>query len=149
MQEQLSRIASIESKVIPNFLNEQELSSIKDSIKLPSGKLNLVFVGSLSVRKQPMELIKTFEALLCDFPDSHLEIVGDGPLRSEISQYIDEKNLHSNIKLHGHLPDPEEILKSSDVFVLASKAEGLQSCPRSLILWTTLHSRAVDATRAW
>ncbi|MEL7147609.1 MAG: glycosyltransferase family 4 protein, partial [Bacteroidota bacterium] len=52
-------------------------------------------------------------------------IIGDGPLQSEIKDYIISKSLSSRIFMTGFLQNIPEILCELDVFLMTSKTEGL------------------------
>ena len=59
--------------------------------------------------------------------NAHYFIIGDGPLRNEIHQLVNDNNLQNKITFTGFRNDINEILPEIDVFVLSSKTEGLGS----------------------
>lgn len=54
-----------------------------------------------------------------------LILVGDGPLRNEIENKINELGLSNSVKLLGMRADVSELLNAFDLFVLPSRSEGL------------------------
>lgn len=52
-------------------------------------------------------------------------IIGDGPMKEEIQQYIASKSLTSHIFMTGFLNNIPAILQELDVFLMTSKTEGL------------------------
>lgn len=52
-------------------------------------------------------------------------IVGDGPLFSEVENYIKERKLEGKIIMTGFRDDVPKIIKELDVFLITSKTEGL------------------------
>jgi glycosyltransferase involved in cell wall biosynthesis len=64
---------------------------------------NVIYVGRLVAAKKPLFLVKAFHKLL-DL-DTNLIIVGDGPERKKIDEYIETYNLESRIQLMGHIND--------------------------------------------
>jgi glycosyltransferase involved in cell wall biosynthesis len=64
---------------------------------------NIIYVGRLVAAKKPLFLVKAFHKLL----DLHtnLIIVGDGPERKKIDEYVETHNLESRIQLMGHIND--------------------------------------------
>jgi glycosyltransferase involved in cell wall biosynthesis len=54
-----------------------------------------------------------------------LSIFGDGSLRNELQNKIDELELNSTVKLFGYVENPLKFFKASEVFVLSSYVEGL------------------------
>ncbi len=84
----------------------------------------ILFVGKLSVKKRPMDLLKAYEILLRSWKSDlkpTLVYVGDGPLRNELEGYVAEHDL-SGVYFSGFKNQLE--LSShyaiADVFVLPS-----------------------------
>jgi len=86
----------------------------------------LTFVGRLAPPKDPLTLLEALRIL----PDCQLICVGDGPLRSETERFAAQHNLRDRVFFMGTRMDVPEILAASDIFVLASRWEGL---PLSII----------------
>ena len=91
----------------------------------PHRPRRLIFVGRLSVQKNPTFLIDAL-ALSAD-SEWELTIVGDGPLRNQVEQRIAAYALGSRVKLRGWLDasDVQQQLANSDVMVMPSLSEGL------------------------
>ena len=62
---------------------------------------NIIFVGRLVAAKKPLFLVEAFHKLI-DL-DTNLIIVGDGPERKKIDQYVKTHNLESRVQLTGHI----------------------------------------------
>lgn len=131
----------------------QELATwLKDTVNIPARKVRLIYngidlelykpinrslketftigtVGRIVPVKDQLTLIKAIEYLLRERPELHnnlrLIIVGDGELLPTIQTYIYEHHLQDCIDLLGARNDVSEILKTIDVFVLPSLAEGI------------------------
>ncbi len=71
---------------------------------------SLITSGTLKEQLEHKRLIDTIVKLVPDFPDIHLYIAGDWPLRGEIENYISEKKVNNNITLLGFL-EVEEYLQ--------------------------------------
>lgn len=73
-------------------------------------------------------LARAFVRLLREHPEmaerARLVIVGEGPLRSEIESTLAAADLHGDAWLPGARDDVADILRSLDLFVLPSQAEG-------------------------
>lgn len=54
-----------------------------------------------------------------------LKILGDGPLRSDLQNYINLKELNQWITLEGRVENVEDYLAGADLFALSSDYEGL------------------------
>ncbi|MBC5775457.1 glycosyltransferase [Pontibacter sp. KCTC 32443] len=104
---------------------------IKDEFNLPvnsksgisdSRAFKLVAVGSLRAAKNYDYLLQTFEHLRHE--EIYLDIIGDGPLFSELKAFIKEKNLNK-VSLKGGCNNVHEVLNQYDGFILSSVYEGL------------------------
>lgn len=83
------------TKFIPNSIDE--IPSKCASLN----KKSMVCVGRLSKEKGYIDLLKVFKKVLSDYPDWKLNIIGDGPERENIYNYIEKNNLTDNVILHG------------------------------------------------
>lgn len=91
----------------------------------PKERIQFICVGSLCARKNQMALIEAI-ALLPDNIKKQMELllVGDGPSAEEIRNYVLTHSI-DNVILKGSCTNVAELLKKADVFILASKSEGL------------------------
>ncbi|MEW4925255.1 glycosyltransferase [Algibacter sp. 2305UL17-15] len=89
-------------------------------------QLQFVFVGSLVLGKQPKLAIKIVELLIEKGIDVTFKIFGDGPLKANLQEYINEKQLQNSITLEGNksINSIKETLKKSHFLILPSKSEG-------------------------
>ena len=81
-------------------------------------------VGRLDGVKDPLSLIKAFQLLIDKYPESTLMLVGDGPLRQQITDYINNEKLNGKVIITGARDDIADLLNLFDVFVLSSLSEG-------------------------
>ncbi|WP_395502162.1 glycosyltransferase [Ectopseudomonas mendocina] len=123
MAGQIQRFVSREPIVIGNFVDEQFLEPYRALV--PQGDLRFLFLGSLTVRKQPLLLVQAFADLVSNGVDARLDIVGKGALEADIRSKVEELGLQSRVCLHGHLSDPYSLLAAADVMVLPSLSEGV------------------------
>lgn len=125
MQKQIKDILPrVNTKIVENFIDEGKYKNkFKNKIKKKINKF--IFVGSLSNRKNVYELVKIFKKLIFDKEEIFLDIVGDGPIKIKILNYINKNKLDKNIRLIGNVKDPETYLSKCDVFILPSFSEGI------------------------
>lgn len=86
---------------------------------------NLISIGRLSHEKGYLDLIDIFKELHQKYPDSKLNIIGDGPDRKKIEKKIRDNNLEDYIILHG-FQEKEYInkyLEKSSVYIMTSYTE--------------------------
>jgi len=95
--------------------------------KEASDKLTILSVGRLVNWKGFDQLIDLMTQLVKESPELLLLIVGDGPLKNELQNKINNLNLNNNIKLVGKVSKEEvfRYMQSADVFVLNTSYEGL------------------------
>lgn len=91
-----------------------------------SGKLKVVFVGSLVEGKRPLLAVKIVESLYRQGREVSLDMYGDGILKNDLKQYIEDYDLKDVVILHGNQEKEvvKEALKQSHFLILASKSEG-------------------------
>jgi glycosyltransferase involved in cell wall biosynthesis len=123
MGAQVGRFISNDPVVIGNFVDERSLEQYR--ALQPQGAFRFLFLGSLTVRKQPLLLLQALSELLEKGVDARLDIAGNGPLLPEIQNKVEQLGLQSRVCLHGHLSDPYPLLAAADVMVLPSLSEGL------------------------
>jgi glycosyltransferase involved in cell wall biosynthesis len=71
-------------------------------------------------------LLYAFRRVQHALPHAHLLIVGDGPLRAQVEQWVQSLTLQNHAHLLGMRRDVPQILAATDVFVLSSRGwEGL------------------------
>jgi len=87
-------------------------------------------VGRLQEVKDQLNLVRAFGLLLARFPEQRalrLAIVGDGPLRGAVEAEIARLGIGEQVWMAGERSDVAELMRSLDVFVLPSRAEGISN----------------------
>jgi len=88
---------------------------------------NLLFIGRLDHVKGLPLLIEAVSVLKSNYPDIHLDIVGDGPERADLQSIIDSRQLEKEITIHGYRSQKElqAFFQRADLFVMTSFFEGI------------------------
>jgi glycosyltransferase involved in cell wall biosynthesis len=81
-------------------------------------------ISRLAPQKDLQTLINTFSSYRTRFPESSLSVVGDGPLRSELTQDLERRNLTDSVTFLGRTSSVFKYLSTLDVFILTSRYEG-------------------------
>lgn len=86
----------------------------------------VLFLGRLAPQKAPLDLLAAFEAMTVE---AQLVVVGDGPLRAAVEQYLAHSPVRARITLVGLVPHHEvpAYLEYADVFAMPSAYEELGS----------------------
>lgn len=85
----------------------------------------LLNVGRLMEAKGQRELLRAMPTIVTEFPGARLLIAGEGLLRDELEQLIDELQLRRHVQLLGRRDDVPLLLAAADCFVFPSRYEGL------------------------
>jgi glycosyltransferase involved in cell wall biosynthesis len=81
-------------------------------------------IGRLVPQKGYNFFIEALPAILNKFPDAQFMIVGDGPLKDELTDQAKYLGLQSNLTFTGFRKDIPHLLKAMDIFTLMSLWEG-------------------------
>lgn len=133
----------IETKEI-EILSKSELSLNKnDDI------IRIVSIGSLIPVKGYDRLIRVVKRLIKDGQDPiELIILGEGLDRKSLEKLIGDNNLGDIISLIGFVDNPYPILKSADIYVCSSYAEGFNTAiTEALILGRAIVSTEISGVR--
>lgn len=88
---------------------------------------NICSVGKLTQVKGYDRLLRVVARMRDEGLQFNLLIVGDGPLRGTLQQFIDTKGLADCVKLVGHDENPYKFISRCDLFVSPSYSEGFSS----------------------
>jgi glycosyltransferase involved in cell wall biosynthesis len=112
---------------INNIIDEEGLiKKSKDVISLPydENKFTFVSMGRLHEQKAFHRLIKIASELRKDNYSFEIFILGEGELRNEYENLINELDISDSVHLLGNKENPFPYLLNADCFVLSSKYEG-------------------------
>lgn len=98
---------------------------VRAELNLPSIGLCIGHVGRFSEPKNHRLLIDIFEKVMRINPDARLILVGDGPLRPEIEEKVQDLGLQTFVRFLGTRYDVQEVMQAFDVMVFPSKQEGV------------------------
>jgi glycosyltransferase involved in cell wall biosynthesis len=140
-----AKLAVVRSGVDPERLPaERSMRSLREELGIDRRENVLLNVAALTEEKDHRSLL---EAMLCiarDAPGTHLLIAGDGPLADELGHQCRELALDHCVHFLGFRDDVGSLLQLCDLFVMASRAEGLGTS----VLDAMAHERACVVSRA-
>jgi len=132
---------NIPTKSIQTIYNPfpiKEIQKLANKHKIKENNY-IIFVGSLREVKNPQLLLNTF-SLLND-KTLKLIIVGDGPLKKELTTLAKSLNILSRVNFLGWATNPYPYIKNAKVLVLSSSIEGFSNVlVEALILHTPVVS---------
>ena len=126
-----------------NCVDDKQVSTTRQDLNLSEGDTVFICVGRLVPLKQHQFLFNAFKKFIAmGGENSTLLVVGDGPEKTKLMNYLAEHQL-SYIRMLGFQDDIYSLLKLSDCFVLASETEGL-SCSIQEAMMASLPIVATD-----
>jgi len=100
-------------------------SAVRTEFKIPSSVSVIGIVGRLVHQKGHKYLLEAMVRIKARFPGSMLLIVGDGPLKGELTAYARDRGLGKDVIFAGSRMDIPDLLSAMDIFVFPSFREGL------------------------
>jgi glycosyltransferase involved in cell wall biosynthesis len=100
---------------------------LRKALGFPADALLVGCVGSLTPVKRHADLLDAFAKVLAQSTNTHLLLVGDGPLKDAIATRAAAPDLAGHVHLLGQNADVQHVLQALDLFVLASETEGLSN----------------------
>lgn len=108
----------------------EDNAKLRETLGYKKEDFILIYVAELNANKHQDMAINTIDMLKDKIPNLKLLLVGDGVLREEYKNQINNLNLSENIKMLGQRSDVEELLRISDIAISTSRREGL---PRNIM----------------
>tara|TARA_B100000497_G_C7687833_1_gene417261 strand:+ start:839 stop:1909 length:1071 start_codon:yes stop_codon:yes gene_type:complete len=110
-----AKYKSSDFQVIPNPIKQFEISTNYNNKRI-------VTVGSLGGEKNQLALIKLFQDITIN--DWELLIVGEGPNRELLEEYVAQNSLGNKVRFLGNISNLATVFESSSIFAFTSRLEG-------------------------
>lgn len=121
----------IKSEKVPIIYNGIDLSKcISKTDYFIRDKFKILHIGRFSPQKNHIGLITAFKTFHSEVPNSVLQLIGDGELKSKMENYVNEYGLDDCVEFLGAQSNVYPFLNNADMFVLPSNYEGM---PMTLI----------------
>lgn len=121
---------TVPAEVLYNTIDDGEIRA-KAAMPMPENvqkrKFTAVTLGRLTGQKGYDRLLKVHKRLTDEGFDYDLWILGEGPDRPKLEQYIAENGLEKSVKLFGFLDNPYPFIREADLLVCSSRWEGLST----------------------
>lgn len=98
---------------------------MRDSQDVPLKKKQLLYVGRMDYEnKRVNRIVEAWEAIFSEYPDWELVLVGDGPHKSVLIEYVASHHIE-RVRFEGFQVDPPiKYYKEASIFLLTSDLEG-------------------------
>lgn len=105
-----------------------------------SKKIRFIFVGALSMGKQPLISVKVVQKLKNKGYNVQLDMYGDGVERKRVENHIKDNNLGETVIMHGNVTKNEvkKAFQKSHFLVFISKSEGWPKVVAEAMFWSCL-----------
>ncbi|KPJ57053.1 hypothetical protein AMJ49_02760 [Parcubacteria bacterium DG_74_2] len=108
--------------VIPNGIDLEKFNPKIPKIKrLLDGKINILFLGRIEKRKGLIYLLRVFKILQKKFSNLRLIVVGEGPLKDDLEDWVREKKL-KEVLFEGQIDEEKVSLYYSTCDIFCSPA---------------------------
>ena len=118
-----------ESKKIRKF-SEESITVDMD----PQNTVNIVGVGKLLKSKGFDRLLRITKQLLEENYSVHTYILGEGPEKETLQNYIENNGMEKKVTLLGYQINPYKYISKCDLFVCASHAEGFSTAATEALI---------------
>lgn len=110
--------------VIPLGFVPPVIPDQSSAVRSRGGGARLITVGRLIPRKAHLDLLAALAAL--EKKDVTLDVIGDGPLRSDLVEAARDYKISDRVTFHGRVSEQRKwtLLMAADCFVSASRYEG-------------------------
>ncbi|MBL0937503.1 MAG: glycosyltransferase family 4 protein [Gemmatimonadaceae bacterium] len=112
---------------IPDNLDAQDAVQLAARTRSSSDMARVVAIGNIRAPKNYPLLLQSIELVRRLIPNIHLDIVGEpdrGGLQQQLEREVAARDLQHAVTFRGFVPEPGELLRGADAFVLASSQEG-------------------------
>ncbi len=104
---------------------KQQVVSLRSELGLTDNSFAWFTAGRLEEQKDYPLMLDAFAIHQREYPNNYLFIAGDGSLKDQILEKINQLNLSDNVRLLGLRKDIPLLLNAMDALILSSKWEGL------------------------
>jgi len=118
------RIEIIENGIEPErYGPSPDKRALREPLGLPVNRRSIVHVARHHPVKDQATLIRAFASVTPEFPEVDLVMVGDGPLRDELTALAASLSIRDRVKFVGIQSNVADWLRASDLFALTSVSE--------------------------
>lgn len=99
-------------------------AAVRDEYQIGHDDLVFVSVGRYDQQKRQTDLVRAMKTVVDHRPDTHLLLVGHGPLEDRLREAVAAEGLTDHVTVTGRVDDVEAYYAAGDVFVSSSAYEG-------------------------
>jgi len=107
----------------PRYTGNGDVGQLRRTLGLDPCRRYIACVARFHPVKDHRTLLRAFSTVAAKLPDVDLLLVGDGPLRQDLEQQVQDAGLQERVMFLGVRSDVPDILRAVDVFTLSSVSE--------------------------
>ncbi|MEO5362618.1 MAG: glycosyltransferase family 4 protein [Magnetococcus sp. DMHC-8] len=100
-------------------------TAVRAELAIPATVPVVLMVAVIRAVKRHEVGLRAFHHLLARFPDAHLVLAGDGPMRTQMHDLAAALGLGGQIHFLGHRDDVPDLMGMADLLLLTSRSEGV------------------------
>lgn len=104
--------------------SQEEMESARAELGISPRDRVVLSIGSLRAQKNHQAVVRIARRVCSTLPNARFLIVGDGPLRAQLTSQIEDANAGTEVRLAGKRSDIALLLAISDILLFPSKWEG-------------------------
>lgn len=117
------KVCAIQNPTVTPAVIKAAEAAARDPDRTALDGQTIVTVGRLEPQKDHETLLHAFSQLLKTRP-AHLVVIGEGSLRSHLSDVARQLGIQDRVHFPGYIQNPFPLMQSADLFVLSSIYEG-------------------------
>ncbi len=102
------------------------LARVNGDLGLSRESVVVLACGQMTARGGMLTLARAFAAMLDQWADLRLWLIGDGPIRDPLHHYFRQQSVRQQVAMPGTFVDFEDLHACADVLVVPSPADGLE-----------------------
>lgn len=136
---ELLRVPADRIVVIPNGVDAKRLSlsrtpeRTRNLLRVPRDAELSLSLGALTWEKDPLSILDVVHGAMRHRQHLFHLFVGDGPLREVVGREIARRGLQNRVLMLGARADVPDLLAASDLLLSASRPDGMEGMPASVI----------------
>lgn len=110
------------------------LASASSPYQKKDGCLEIVTVGHLQNVKGNDRLVQAARRLKEEGFSFHITILGEGPERPSLENFLQENDLKEMVSLPGHIANPYPYIQNADLYICPSRSEGFSTAVSEAVI---------------
>ncbi|NOH79697.1 glycosyltransferase [Vibrio sp. RE86] len=117
------KLTVIHNGINTEILEKQVPRNVHQELNIPEDHFIFATVGSLIARKGVDRILTALRHVTLEYPNTHLVVIGDGPLRATLEQQSEYQHLQDHVHFVGEQRNVLGWLKGCNAFISGARSE--------------------------